>query len=376
MRHVRTRACRSALVGWLALVFVGGLGPPARASPPATETSTRLEHVIIRCDTVAYASLGVAVAERLPGVTIARSEPASFDAARGAPLVYVEITRDTQDPEAVEVAAILADGRAYVRTFVPDPDDPLRSTAAMIANLVVAIEQEAVPPTATNATLPHEAQAPDPDPEPQPEPDPEPQPEPEPEPDPEPEPEPEPDPEPDPRLGVGIAAFGSVIAVTSGPQLQPAGGLSASVRFKRGLVVGGDIRYGGRGRDDSRLHRIRISLQAGYGLRRNRLQLLATGGPTIEPWWLTEGGSRADVRSEGSRTAPLLGFAATLVPSLHVTPRRSAVALDIGTRFGLTYSVLPSGADVAVARPGGDVLYFLGGFELSIGAYVGVWLGR
>lgn len=357
-----------ALVAGLAL----GWGPAALAQGPAAAESTEpLQHVIIGTAALPYDALAVAVAQRVPGPKIHASTPESFDLARGRAFVYVEVARVADADDTLSVTAILADGRAFVRSFSPDPDDPTRSTASVIANLIVAIEQEAVAPTQLDAPLPPEAQ-PEPVDAPAP---PEPPPEPPLEPVPAPvDAPPAPPPRPPPHE-LGIALVPEALIGLRAPQLSGAGEALLMVRLRRGLLAAGHFRYSGRPSAGAALHRLRVAASVGYAWRRDRFVLTAAAGPSIEPWLLTEDGRRSTPqRIGGGGRSILFGGHAWIAPALHGSPPRTRAAFDVGARATLSVSALGSGSDVRINSVSGTELFTLGGPELTVGLWTAVWL--
>ena len=398
--------------GWAAVVAMGLLAacpptaagawaPAAAAAPseglPAEAPGPALRWVVLRVEGRAWADVVDELAPRLPDVELLPFEDTAFARIGGEPFAYVELMIEPGPEAEVELTVVLSDRRAYLRRFAPERSHPLRSIATTVANVLVAIEQEAV-------QADEEGDVPRPVPEVEPAPAPveasplevepvEPEVEPsEPEPvEPEPvEPEPvEPEPEPvEPPYELGLTLAGQA---TLGLAPAPVRGFAAgsgeiriSARQRRGLLVALGLRVGTRGRASHRLWRNRLQLSVGYAWRSHRFAVAATAGPTVEPWAVRHEGVAALPTPLGdARATPLWGAAAAVTPGI-LHPLSPRLTLGVALRAELAASVLGSRAagrvlldpgrvaDGSVIAP--PVLFTLGGLEANLGLDLTLWI--
>ncbi|MBL4687872.1 MAG: hypothetical protein JKY37_25000, partial [Nannocystaceae bacterium] len=174
---------------------------------------------------------------------------------------------------------------------------------------------------------------------------------------------------------LGIALVPAALIGLRAPQLSTAGELSLLLRVRSGLLAAGQFRYSGRPSSGAGLHRLRAAASVGYAWRRDRFQLAAAAGPTVEPWFVTEGGSRATPQrvGDGGRSI-LFGGLAWVAPALRILPRSSRAVVEVGARAALSLSALGSGSDVRITTGAGDDLFTLGGPELTLGLWTAIWL--
>src|SRR5690606_24746135 len=100
--------------------------------------------VVLRVEGRAWADVVDELAPRLPDVELLPFEDAAFARIGGEPFAYVELMIEPGPEAEVELTVVLSDRRAYLRRFAPERSHPLRSIATTVANVLVAIEQEAV----------------------------------------------------------------------------------------------------------------------------------------------------------------------------------------------------------------------------------------
>jgi hypothetical protein len=247
--------------------------------------------------------------------------------------------------------------------------------ASAIANLLAAIEEDALPPDEEDVPLPPEQ-------EPKPKPTPEPEPTPPPKTSPPPQPRPRP-PAPLEPLELEAIAAGTAI-VGMGPPAPGgfAGGgglLLLELRWPRGPLASLGVRSGWHRPEPLTVGRTRISVGGGYAWRRKRFELRANLALDVEPWGARRDGAREPVLyPDGERRdrGLQLGGHLRLSPGLRF-PLRSGLALRVGPRIELAGSGLAQATGIArllVADAAGErsVVARVGGLELSAGLELGL----
>jgi len=277
--------------------------------------------------------------------------------------------------EAIAVSVVLSDGRAYYRVLEASPSDAPRVAASAIANLLAAIEEDALPPDEEDVPLPPEQ-----------EPTPEPTPTSEPKTAPAPKPTPKPTPKPPAPLQPleleAIAAGTATLAVGPPAPGGFAGGgglLLLELRWPRGPLVSLGVRSSWHRPAPLTVGRTRISVGGGYAWRRKRFELRTTVALDVEPWGARRDGAREPVLyPDGQRRdrGLQLGGHLRLSPGWRFE-LRSGLALRVGPRIELAGSALAQAAGIArllVADAAGErsVVARVGGLELSAGLELGL----
>ncbi len=338
---------------------------PAGDVAPADEPATQIRAIILVAGPLSYRELEDALRIRLPRLRTLPFERRSFDDLGDEAYAYVELTRPSAPPGAIDISVILTDGRSYGRRFVPDAEDPVRDTATVLANTIAAIEEERLEPTRADAEIPEplEAVAPvEPD-APQ---------------------EPTPPVEPAaPRWSIGLApSFGAVVGLAPQPTGVFGGGsvgLDLLARAPIGVAMILGARVTTRDTDvDVRVSRIRVMLGAGWAHRHRSFEVLAVGAFTVEPWLLSSGSGQRPIVGPEDPVGPLLGGLARVSPGVFLEPRRTpSFALRLGLFAELAGSALPgAGAPRLVVDDGASEpheIARLGGLELATGADVTFW---
>lgn len=348
----------------------------ADAPPVMDERAEALRTIIVRTTPVTFAALKAELAPRWPEGELLEVGADAFARVEGTRFSYLEIVGEPVGSAPVEITLILSDGRAYVRRSAVLGDDRARALAIAIANLLGAVADEEVPPDRTDAEIPGDVDdtaTPVEPPR-----------------DPEPVVPKEVIAEPE-RIPVAPRPWqlglhgGAGVLVGLAPEerrVRPtaAGGLRLSLLAPIGVAVGTSLRLAGQGSADHRLTRIRIALDVGYVGRVRAFEWAVGVGPTIEPWVVTSSGQRSTLGRTDSTGAPLLYGGALFVSVGYriMLPRAGPLSsLRIGATTELAASVLGTGSSARVVLPSDagdtDVLFSLGGLELSIGADVTLW---
>jgi len=322
--------------------------------PAAPAHGVRIRRVILRVEGLPWEEVRQALAPRLVGVEILRFEDAGFTQEDdGELLAYVEIVVSGEDAGPVDLTIVLSDRRGYLRHATEESGRSARSIAVMVANTLVAIEQEQLEPDQQDQEIPRPpprssgrtTSAPD-------------------------------EPEPPPfELGLGGAlhpTFGLAPAGVRGFAAL-AGELRVSMQQRRGARVELGLRVGGRSHEGYRLWRERVHLAAGFGWQRERFGVATVIGPTIEPWRVRHDGAVVKAEPLGSaKASPLFGMLVAVTPALRFDVA-SRVAMGLGLRTELAVAVLRSGAAGRVLGP--TVLFGVGGLELTTALELTVWIG-
>jgi hypothetical protein len=365
-----------------ALILACALAPASDVDAPSPTTSTTpvgLDVVIVRAPEPTASALRDALRVRLPDAEVLPFADESFARVSGRPFVYLEVTIDDAPDGATRLLFVLSDGRAYLRDVRPEPDQPARSVAATIANTLGAIEEERFLPDRTAVDVPR----PEPPAEPMPareqappapvtsstdiEPPASPA-------------TPERARAPRAHVGVGASVVGSfgLAPATPAARFPVGGGLDAAVRLPIGVTVEAGLRGLTRAHSGYRMLRLRGHVAAGFTWARQRLELGATIGPTIEGWALRDADGRVGTRGpEGGRRQVLLGAAAAIVAGVLLPPWPSARAIvRVSARAELAVSALPSGSAARVLHvaPPMSTIFTAGGVETMLGLDVRVWL--
>lgn len=339
-------------------------GAPEPSSEPPGEG--RLCDASLRTTDIDRAEFADALRLRLPDLRFRDAERQSErdEACSEGMHAYVEVRPSSAG--RWELIVIFADGRAWFRPIESEPDEAARTAASALANLLAAIEEDAIAPDAEDVALPLE-----PKPEPEPEPDPEPRPEPEPEPEPAVAPQPEPPPERPLVLELGprLGAQSMLGLDPSAGHRAFAGELGLDLRLPSGLMLATELRVAGWRVDAATLLRMRAGLGLGYGVRSGRFDMPIVLQAQLEPWWVRDAGLPA-----GLDAPPLLGGGLRLAPGVRVSLGK--LALRVGARVQLDVMGEPLGGRVPVVRrePGSAALFHVGGVELALGLELGLWI--
>ena len=364
--------------------------PAARSADPAVPSgpvptdiltgtpvaAPRFTALVLRLEGPALGEIGPALALRLPDLPIVTEAPPG-----AAPFVFVAVRSDPRAPARHQIGVITSDGEAFFREVDTGADAPARVLASVLANLLFSIAEGSVRPDRTDFEIPAEGGAsPGPAPAgPVPTPLP-PQPATAVKPPPVPRDTPKPTP---PGWQYGLVATGVIGVAVGAPSFGPpvnggGGSLGLDARGPRGALVGGELRLLGRGAEDHRLVRMRLTALAGYVLRRGRFELPLALGVTVEPWWVSP--VTAVTATRGAR--PLVGGLLRVSPGLHIERSRGPLrAIRLGPRLELAGSfAIDDGARVVGVSLGqGDpnrALFRLGGLEFNAGLELALWFGR
>lgn len=351
----------------LALLARTPAQPPADPSegpgPTSPVRETRISTAILRADGFERGDLERAIQLRLPSLTLVEVGSEAPTVSDGSLRAFIELRRVS--PTQLELTLILADGRAYLRALEVDADAPARPAASALANLIAAIEDDAVAPDKSDVPLPAALIAPE-------------RPPPEPVPKvicPEAPVQPTPPPPPAPRweLGPSVRA-GASLGLTPQHGLRAAGGaLGLSARAPSGLLLVLDLQYLARALQNLQVQRLRVALGVGYALRRGPFELPAALLVGVEPWRLAGDRGAIPISSTLGPPRPLLGLGLRLAPGLRAAVGKSGAQL----RAGLNLELWASG--LAASGLGHPELRIppsrasLGGLELNLGLELGLW---
>lgn len=348
---------RQLAIAW-SLATVTAPSPSSAASPC---------DAAIRTQDVDEAAFRAATALRLPQLRLREATSDIDETCSNQLRAFVEV-RPT-GPGIWELTLILSDGRAWYRTIASEPDQAARTAASALANLLAAIEEDALVPDAEDVALPSElAELAEPDALPEPAPPP---------PDPVPVPPRDPPASNDAPLVERPAAFeispylagAGLIGLVPAPGLRAvAGELGALGRLRSGVAIEIALRVAGRQAAPLGLGRIRGSVGVGYSARTGSFEVPIIAAATLESWWVREEGRRVEL------DAPvLLGGALRLAPGGRVELGR--VDLRIGASLELGVAVEPRGSVPSVRLdPAAEPRVWIGGVELAAGLVVGSWI--
>lgn len=356
--------------------------PDGPAPPVATRTE---EFHAANVEIVGFdaAAIVAALRLRLPRMELGRHGGAP---PLVSPDVYVQIVRAEGDTGHLRI--VTTDGRAYERRFVVEVGQEVRAAASTTANLLFAIEQDAVVPDSQDAPIPRAlsdplldspVQAPAREPA---------------KPNATPPPTkpnaarpPEPVANPTPpgpmwELAVGLqgaAVLGLGPPTHGGVLAGVGGGLGLDLRGPRGVVLGLDIRGLGRADRELGVGRLRIGVAGGYAWRRGRFELPVLLVVTLEPWWATQSGQPTSIYKAGA-TSPrhlLVGGHLRVTPALRLPVARGLMAVRVGPRLELggSFAVDDGATVVGLTDTLGQSLVRLGGLELSLGLEVALQFG-
>lgn len=371
--------CPLIVFGALALAPVGAHAEaPVHATFAPTQAATRTQEVravLLRPTGIEAVALLDALQLRSPQRTLALPP---WPEAPGERFGLFAVATVEPEGAAIVVTLVLSDGRAYYRAIEASPDDAPRVAASAIANLLAAIEEDALPPDEEDVPLPPEQE---PTPDRAPAPTSEPEPEPEPAPAPVPKPRPPATPEP---LELEAIAGGTVGAAVGPPApMGFAGGgglLLLELRWPKGPFASLGVRSSWNRPAPLTVGRTRISVGGGWAWRSaQRFELRTSVALDVEPWGVRQGGTREPVRyPDGERR----GRGLQLGGHLRLSPAwrfalRSGLSLRVGPRVELAGGALAEAAGVArllVADAAGErsVVARVGGLELSAGVELGL----
>jgi hypothetical protein len=336
--------------------------PPSNDGEPA---STRPCDAAIRTHELDDAAFRSATSLRLPDLRLRGPTSEPEPECRDRLHAFVEVR--PREAGVWELTLILSDGRAWFRTIASEPDEAARTVASALANLLAAIEDDAIVADAEDVALPDELAESPPEPEVA---------EPEPEiSEPEPEvakPEPEPPPRSTPALLFEVAprvGAGAALGLTPAPGFRAGGAeLGALFRLRSGLAVDLGLRVAGRRAGELGLVRVRVAAAIGYVVRAARFELPILVAATIEPWWVREAGSPVDLGAP-----PLIGTGLRLAPGGRID--LGARELRVAGVLGLDLAVEPSGTVPAIRlAPDDDPRLRVGGLEPWAGLEFGLWI--
>lgn len=367
--HVVLRAL--LILGGLCLVPTPVLAGPATSRDQAADAQP-VEAVLLRATGVEAAVLLDALQLRSPQRTLAippwPPEPGGRFGLFAVASVRLEGT-------TLRITVVLSDGRAYYRTLEAEVEGAPRVAASTIANLMAAIEEDALPPDEEDVPLPPEQ-----DDEPEPEIAPEPASEPEPETTEQPEVESEPPPSPPLELEPLLAG---TVGVALGPP-SPAGFVGGGgtvgieLRWPAGALISVALRSHWHRPVPLTVARTRLSVGGGYAWRRGRFELRSVLALDIEPWGVRQDGAREEVGYPDGQRRGLglqLGGHARVVPAVRV-PVGDRLHLRVGPRLEVAGSALAQAGGIARLRLLGaasdDALARVGGLELSAGIELGL----
>jgi hypothetical protein len=323
---------------------------------------------LVRVEGVEFADLERALRVRLPSLALAQQgdELPARDGLRA----FVELRRTS--PTQVQVALILADGRAYFRVVDTADEPPARPVAAALALLIAAIEDDSVAPDQRDVPVPPAIAEPPPQPvqsdvskdtslkkcpEVQPCP----------------RPPARPVLPPAPPLELGLVRYDGASFGLDRPLAGVRGamfGLGLDLRWRRGAIAAVEVRATVAPVDRHTLARVRVAAGAGFGVRVRAFELPIVGLVGVE-WWGLPGGEVSVARAS---SRPLVGGGLRLSPGFWL--RLPAVAVRAGARAELWASGEPGPngpRKPLLARPGEAALAAVGGVELNVGIEVGVW---
>lgn len=371
----RTVPLNLLIVGALALAPAGA---PAQATLGPARTAPRTQEVravLLRPTGIEAAALLEALQLRSPQRTLA-VPPWPEEPTERFGLFAVAAVEPRGD--AIAVTVVLSDGRAYYRAIEASPDDAPRVAASAIANLLAAIEEDALPPDEEDVPLPPE-QAPAPPPESAPPPEPTPARAPAPAP----APAPRPPAPPEPLELETIAGGSAGVAVGPPAPMGFAGGgglLLVELRWPKGPFASLGVRSSWHRPVPLTVGRTRISVGGGWAWRNEqRFELRTSVALDVEPWGVRQGGTREPVLyPDGQRRDRGLQIGG----HLRVSPAwrfglRSGLTLRVGPRVELAGGALaeaPGVARLLVADAAGErsVVARVGGLELSAGLELGL----
>lgn len=363
----------------LVLLIAGGLTLASasavafESAPSARAQAQPIEAILLRPEGVDAAALLDALQLRSPQRTLAIPPWPSRPSERFELFAVASVRHEGT---ALEITVVLSDGRAYYRTLQAEADP--RVAASTVANLVAAIEEDALPPDEEDVPLPPEQVEPEPEPEPKPEPAVAVEPVLEPEPEPEPE---LPGPPPRPlELESILAGTGTVALGPPTPGGFGGGGATGGLelRWPGGALVSLAVRSQWHQPQPLTVGRTRISVGGGHAWRRGRVELRTVAAIDVEPWGVRRASTRQEVAyPDGQRRAlgVQLGAHLRLVPSLRLAlgPRLHA---RVGPRLEVAGSMLAQAAGVArlvvADQPSGEPVARVGGLELSAGLELGL----
>lgn len=374
MRDRRTVPLTLLIAGALALASPSTL---AGAPAPAETRAQEIRAVLLRPTAIEATALLEALQLRSPQRAVAVPPWPAATVERAE--LFAVVTVEPQG-EAIAVTLVLSDGRAYYRVIEATPDDAPRVAASAIANLLAAIEEDALPPDEEDVPLPPE-QAPTPAPAP--------------EPAPAPAATPAPitaAPAPTPRTPAPPEPLEleAIVGGTAGAAVGPpapmgfAGGgglVLLELRWPQGPLASLGVRSSWSRPAPLTVGRTRISLGGGWAWRSRsqRFELRTSVALDVEPWGVRRDGNREPVLyPDGQRRARglQLGGHLRLSPAWRFTSR-SGLALRVGPRVELAGGTLAQAAGVArllVADVAGErsVVARVGGLELSAGLELGL----
>lgn len=320
---------------------------------------------LVHVEGLVFADVARALRVRLPTLALAQQGEALpvGDGLRA----FVDLRRTS--PTQVQVALILADGRAYFRVVDTEDEPPARPVAAALALLIAAIEDDSVAPDQRDVPVPPAIAAAPP-----------------------PQshvpkdisnktcPEvqlcprlPAPAKPRVPALELGLVRYDGASFGLDRPLAGVRGamfGLGLDLRWRRGAIAAVEVRATVAPVDRHTLVRVRMAAGAGFGVRVRAFELPIVGLVGVE-WWGLAGGEATVIRG-GSR--PLLGGGLRLSPGFWL--RLPAVAVRAGARAELWASGEPGAGGPRkplLARPGEPALAAIGGVELNLGIEVAVW---
>lgn len=332
-------------------------------APADADERAAVDTMIVQVDGIELARLREELTVRVPALSVLSAEDPDLERPARGLFAYVIVHPKAPEASTWSVTVILSDGRAFFRVVDAPVDTAARVIATSLANLVVAAEAGTVEADATRE-LPPLGDEPGPPPA-------------------------KPvapivaaAPPPSPVTELGLGLHGAVVAGFGPPAdtdalVGGAGGLDLAVRLPIGFAIAIGARPVSRTHGDHRIVRVRATLGAGYVWRRDAFELAALGYVLVEPWELRRSGQREHPAATRGMSPVLVGGGALLSPGYRVR-FRSGDSLRIGVRAELSGSAMPGAGvgRIAAANASGalEPLFRLGGFELSAGLELVLWL--
>ena len=351
-----------------------GLALILAAPPQADGEPTRVCDAAVRSDELDYREFQRDAQLRLPQLSLREVGSEPDPACAGQLHAFVELRpRSAELPgRSGELSVILSDGRAWFRPVDAPPDQAARTLASTLANLLAAIEDDALAPDLEDVALPdaivERAPSEDQDGDPSQTSDEVSSPEASGRNEEAAEPAASPQP-----IELGVRALGAgAIGVAPAPSLRGlGGGVGLDLRLASGLSVALDLRLLGQSRAPLGLLRTRVGLGVGYTYRAPRLfELPVIASFAVEPWTVREAGARVPLGAP-----PLLGAGLRVAPSVVVPTGPVALRVGLGLGLDASFEAAAGGRTPAIAVTEDEPAALrVGGLEFVVGLELGVWI--
>jgi hypothetical protein len=347
----------------------------------------QISALIVASDSPSPTQLFEDLAPRVGDLTLHDFTALDFDASAARLFAFVRVREEAAS--RYEIDLVLSDGRAYLRKVEAEPDQQSRAIASALANLVAAIDEDAVAPDREDVPLPaltgqehgardgkgersepgpaqteeveggrdlegeNEAKSP------------------------------QPPARTDAGIHVGLTLHaGPIFGLVPAPADYRAfgGGIATDFRFTGGAFATVDARLAGHRADGLELLRWRFALGGGYNLQRRRFDMPMALLAWIEPWAVRTSGDRIPLNSaNGSETrgSALLGLGLRVSPGFR-TPvgRRSFLRIGARVELGTSAQFADGPKAVRILMSADDPPSFrLGGLETKVGLELGVDFG-